>query len=680
MMEREDMGYPLEKPRQQTFMGTSGLTVFEAELRGQRNMNWLELFSGFRQLRAVVYSSGLDFLLSVLDLFEDVEIIFGSEHTLNQAHWDALQVSQVLEGSLGEELAIQRALQEILQERLQKAPKLVDRIARQSLRFRLATGRPSHEKLYLLAHPETHRYRVIVGSANLSRSAFEGHQRELIVVFDDKKAYDAFLDYYNHIESRISAPIEISSLKQDLSPWEKIPIMKASLVVIAKPSSSEFSREVLHRALELQKETTQAPLPRTHAERPVRIEPDRLIQAFRTMQAVSIELQSPPPRVRVDWEAGQVFVGENLWWDIRESPRVQDIRRDIQLLLEFFKGFQRFFRGMVEETLRRYWAFWVWLYAAPAVAFLRQAMLARHHDPWLYPLFAILYGRSSGGKTTLSRVLVRSMFGQEYILKSQDFTRTQAEGLMRMVGVLPIIAEDVASQRFNQHVPELIRNDFQTAPECAPLIIATNRDVETITQDISKRALTIYVGISIAEGQAGRSTIPRRTLEHIGTAFYRTYLERWCPIVLSMRDAIEKGEDPPDLFEASSKLLRELLMEFTGCIPEWAHPLDYPRIFSLRHRRFMEELERFLEQHPDDVQIDYGRKEIVLHFMGDHVQARQFARLVPDFVLKSKTVDKVVLDLEALEEELGFHPVSTSPRMTSLLDRLRKILQRTSLK
>ncbi|MFN3929669.1 MAG: hypothetical protein ACK4OK_08570, partial [Thermoflexus sp.] len=96
-----------------------------------------------------------------------------------------------------------------------------------------------------------------------------------------------------------------------------------------------------------------------------------------------------------------------------------------------------------------------------------------------------------------------------------------------------------------------------------------------------------------------------------------------------------------------------LLAEFAGRVPEWAHPLDYQKVFALRHRRFLEELERFMEQHPDDVHIDRGRKEVILDFGGDHNQARQFARSVPDFILKSKTVDKVVMDLEALEEELG---------------------------
>ncbi|WP_376792935.1 restriction endonuclease PLD domain-containing protein [Thermoflexus sp.] len=639
--------------QQRELLTPFGLTVFSATLKGQHQLGWLDLFTGFRTLKAIIYSSGIDFVLSVVRLFEDAEILFGAEHTLNRAQRDLLQASQVLEGSLGDEIVVQRALMEALQERLRGHPELFERLKQRSLRFRLVSGRPSHEKLYLLADPDQGRYRVIVGSANFSRSAFEGHQRELLILFDDPDAYQAFLNYYEQIEYALSAPLELSASDPARSPWERIPLVRSDLVIIAKPTSQGFSQEVSQRAIQLKKEVERMPLPQVSGSQPVRIETKRLLQIFRSIQTAPEHPDKEIPKLRIDWESGQVFIDEHPWWDLRETPDREAVRWDVQLLLEFFEGFRQFFRGAVDETLRRYWAFWVWLYAAPAAAFLRQAAIARHLDPWLYPLFAILYGRSSGGKTTLSRVLVRSMFGQERILRSSEFTRARVEALMLSVGAHPIIAEDVANARFIQHVPELVRNDFQASAQCAPVIIATNRDVETIAQDISKRVLMVYVGMAIAEGQAGKSSLPRRVLDEVKTALYQAYLNRWYPRVQAMRASIEKGEDPPDLFQASSEILRGLLAEFAGRVPEWAHPLDYQKVFALRHRRFLEELERFMEQHPDDVHIDRGRKEVILDFGGDHNQARQFARSVPDFILKSKTVDKVVMDLEALEEELG---------------------------
>ncbi|MFN3928307.1 MAG: hypothetical protein ACK4OK_01570, partial [Thermoflexus sp.] len=133
-----------EKASRETFQQRElltpfGLTVFSAALKGQHQLGWLDLFTGFRTLKAIIYSSGIDFVLSVVRLFEDAEILFGAEHTLNRAQRDLLQASQVLEGSLGDEIVVQRALIEALQGRLRGHPELFERLKQRSLRFRLVS-------------------------------------------------------------------------------------------------------------------------------------------------------------------------------------------------------------------------------------------------------------------------------------------------------------------------------------------------------------------------------------------------------------------------------------------------------------------------------------------------------------------------------------------------------------
>ena len=46
--------------------------------------------------------------------------------------------------------------------------------------------------------------------------------------------------------------------------------------------------------------------------------------------------------------------------------------------------------------------------------------------------------------------------------------------------------------------------------------------------------------------------------------------------------------------------------------------------------------------------------ELTISFGGDTNQAGQFARSVPDIVLKGRFADQVKLDLHALEQEMGF--------------------------
>ncbi len=56
----------------------------------------------------------------------------------------------------------------------------------------------------------------------------------------------------------------------------------------------------------------------------------------------------------------------------------------------------------------------------------------------------------------------------------------------------------------------------------------------------------------------------------------------------------------------------------------------------------------------DRVMINHHAGELTISFGGDTNQAAQFARSVPDFTLKGRFVDKVMLDLRALEQEMGF--------------------------
>ena len=54
------------------------------------------------------------------------------------------------------------------------------------------------------------------------------------------------------------------------------------------------------------------------------------------------------------------------------------------------------------------------------------------------------------------------------------------------------------------------------------------------------------------------------------------------------------------------------------------------------------------------VTVNRRAAELTVSFGGDTNQAGQFARSVPDFVLKGRFADVVRLDLQALEQEMGF--------------------------
>ena len=97
-----------------------------------------------------------------------------------------------------------------------------------------------------------------------------------------------------------------------------------------------------------------------------------------------------------------------------------------------------------------------------------------------------------------------------------------------------------------------------------------------------------------------------------------------------------------------------------GELPDWARPLSFGDYFGIRHRRFRDQLADMLIDASDRVIVNRRAGELTIGFGGDTNQAAQFARSVPDFVLKGRFADLVKLDLHALEQEMGFS-VSRSP-------------------
>jgi hypothetical protein len=165
------------------------LTVFRAELIGREQTSWEPLFAGFTSVKAITFSSSIEFLMRLVDRLDDAEIVFGSEAILSREHLALLQASQTVQAyGFAEALADQKALVEALSRLLGRGGRvLLERVAGGTLRFRLLRGRPSHEKLYLLSGPAG--YRVVTGSANLSLAAFEGRQQEIYVAFDGEPAW-----------------------------------------------------------------------------------------------------------------------------------------------------------------------------------------------------------------------------------------------------------------------------------------------------------------------------------------------------------------------------------------------------------------------------------------------------------------------------------------------------------
>jgi hypothetical protein len=647
------------------------LTVFRAELVSSGEASWEELFADYTTLKAITFSSSIEMLLRLADRLPNMEVVFGSESILSKEHLALAQASQTIQSyGFSDALIDQKALVEALPRLLGRTgSKLLERVAAGTLRFRLLRGRPSHEKLYLLSGPAG--YRVLTGSANLSLAAFEGRQHEVHIAFDGEPAWQLFDGYYRR-DWKDSVPIEPDALitsRPDGAPTprdtplalDEVPIVRVLTAGIAlvdqppRPMPAGFAADALRQAASIGAELKDLALPKDKAGRTM-VNAASVLRVLRTHQArpVADLTEDRIPRAAIDFATGVVHLDGVRWLATDEQVPTEAVANDARILTEYLSSFLTFF-GNAPGAVEVYWAFLVWLYAAPAAPYLRQAAIPVGIDPWVYPVYAVLFGRSSGGKTLFTRIAARSMFGFEKMIRSGQFTANRALGLRERLGAIPLLIDDVTRDKFTSHVPDLVRTDQEMSAQYAPIVLTTNRDVSTIPPDLTKRMVTCHVDAAIPENRSVTERMARRAQKDIGTALYRAYLQRLIPEVSAMRADIDaEAESFPDLLARSAEILRDLFGQALDTEPAWARPLSFTDYFGIRHRRFRSQLADMLADSEERITVNRRAGELTISFGGDTNQAGQFARSVPDFVLKGRFADQVKLDLHALEQEMGF--------------------------
>jgi hypothetical protein len=400
--------------------GHEPILVFDITVQGSRETSWQDLFQGFSSLKAITFSSSVPAILDVAALFDDVEITFGSERVLSRELAALEQATTATGYRFTDALADQKAfIERFVRPALsRRGAQLLERVQDGSLRFRLLRETPSHAKLYLLTGDE--RFRVIAGSANLSLAAFSGRQHETFFVADGEADYQRFLDYYAENEAR-SDPIDADLLvvtaeddgaagldvPADPVPLQDVPCFRflkaqgAIVETLRPPVMPDLSAVALREADALGAELQQIALDRNRSGATV-ISASGFMRAYRAHAARPItEKTDHVPEARIDLASCLITLDGRPWHRIGAPVPWPEVQADAALLAPYFEGFGRFY-GDAPGLQRSYWALVCWLYAAPFAPALRTAALRHDGSSLAYPVHAVLYGRSDGGKTILA--------------------------------------------------------------------------------------------------------------------------------------------------------------------------------------------------------------------------------------------------------------------------------------
>ena len=557
----------------------TGLRVVRAKFLDEQKFDW-DLFEGFDRLKVLTYSASVNTIVRMLDqyTFDSFECVFGCEGTLRDIK-TILAFQKVVVGDT------RAAIMGLSDERHLR---ILEKVHSGQAHFRVLRKSIAHAKLYLLSGPGD-RTRVVMGSANLSEQAFSGRQSETLVIFDDD---EAAWDHYNRM---------YDSIRDDASDEIAIPeeqVTKAEIEISETPVLSDISGTLV-----IEPQTPEE----THVTAPVQVERIEKVAAALAprisaavppvrsgRQTISPEIKRQISRIRLVKTAEEadsrffsidritrsaILSGERFGLDWDDDL----VKRDTELILGYFGNFEEAFEGNVPALQRDYFTLMSWLYFSPFLCDMRSLALLQDNDVIRYPSFAIVFGKSNCGKTSLVDTLMTSMFGLAHTVDKSSFTKAQLRGLQLGYKRFPVVFDDIGRRAFTTHGRDMIKDELQPeVPEYPGFILSMNAEPQSFPDEVVKRSLMIYTTTALpAHEEALRQRLQGRIQEmrrRLTGHLYRRYL-------MGVMDRLEDEHLPEDWLALSSDVISTILAENSDPLPDWSKGLTWLGYAEKRYDR-----------------------------------------------------------------------------------------------
>ncbi len=633
------------------------LSIVEADFKNVHEMNWEELFQGYDELYAITYSSGIDFICKVLPNFKYAEIIFGCE--------------TVLEDTIAMVMSIQFAQLKFIAKH-KSVKKLAERMDAGTLKLLVSREIRSHEKIYILKADDG-RVRVITGSANLSYSAFHGIQRENITFMDNQTAYDYYKEQFEAFKDECADNVEHKSISRIIespdSPldefFETVPIAETvkvkKTVILEESENPEYI--IVADADSISKDIKPL-MPKKDKQGKIILVPSeisKLKRKYREKREIKKAEQKIMPKLHIDTEQKTMSFNES---ECILTPDIANIKSDLELFFTYMEGFN-VFSGNVEKLRRNYFLYACWYFASPFMPYLRMTAYHNGQDIKQFPVFAVLYGESNGGKTEFINLLTKMMCNKKIpVNKSGDFTSTTIDKLKQVCEGLPIVIDDLSKSQYTNHMSNVVKYDEWGLKEQLlfyPSVAITTNEIPSVKSDISKRTFVCHID-SCLDKDKGRANYKKITgcMEHITNAFYCEYVRRMFKRIDEIAFKMQSADDSylPDIFAESSTIIIEIAKEVIGDnLPTYMYECEYNDYFGNKAvgQNAIQKIQRAWQFEPDAFTI-YKKKGLIEYRIPDNANsyALEYIRQeLPPSLNPQVTSRTLTMNLDAASEFFG---------------------------
>ena len=630
---------------------SSKLNIVQATFESFQQTSFEELIAGYSSLKVLTYSNSVSIINKAAEALDDLELIFGREDILNgmaqYLHYQELLISELIK-------------------EVEDKDYIKQKIDEGKIKLHVVKDIISHEKLFLLEGEEGTR--VITGSANFSDKAFSGNQNESYICFDnDTEAWRYFNEKYEKIKANSTMSITEKAVLDNDFDVENLPVFnpnkkngstpKIILVQDTSPEPTVISK-VLSQKTPKQYQGISEIIKTTDGVAKIdRQTANRAVQYVKSNART--EQENPKEYLDISLNSGKVILSGK---EISLAVSKKAVKSDTDILLEYFSGYDQF-RGDVEKMMFDYFTFMSWLYISPLICDFRNRALANGEEPWDYPVFGILYGKSNCGKSKLIETLLLSMFQMTGFLQNEWFTQTNVANLRGQNKRFPMVFDDLDKTRFSNHAVALIKQDRIGLPEYPAIVLSMNAGQDTFETELRKRSLIIYTDASLpvdtGEGRKLGRWVKRIT-QNLSNALYCEYLKR----------ALENSrrEMPTDILRFSSTILYEIFDEnCSKALPNWCRSTSMNEYEQDKYHKVKNDLLE-LWAHYKEAWTEKGNA-IVLK-LDDTNRARKLLKDIPDYIINSASGgDAIIFNKDELEAFCG---VSIKGGIFELFSRLMK--------
>lgn len=562
----------------------------------------LKWFEGFDTLKVITYSYGLNFIEKIAKNFKEIEIIIGAEHIANYDNdLASAAISAMAELNVVDDRIINKltTLREMMREG--------------TARIKISRSAVDHRKLYLM-QAEDGRAKTIVGSANMSETAWRGtHQHEMIFFDDSPEGYalcmDDFDDAWEESEE-IAYTHEVTVHPDDVIDGNPImrKIAKTGPIIIIdndKEASAERTKWVIDtnkvkKELEKIKKDTKFNL--MNEDGNIELLPTHITQlksaqkrVFKREKAVNKDMIEDVPKLKIDFVNGMMINDEPVDFDVPDEKVVSDIEN----ILKIFDNFTLFV-GDTNKLQNMHYKMLNAIFASPFFAPLKY--ITQNSDiAATFPRFILASSTSSNnGKTFMIKSAMKLMTGFDLPVQnagSHGFGVDGVRGMFAKLKGFPFFVDEYNGS-FQRYVTPLIKDDdfsMDANIEYLPMCIFASNDIVEPKDFMRKRMMLFRFNNPLPDKDFPRDKFAAKgkaIQKSLTNSFYRKYMQLMFERLQKEVDFILNTDKLPetyslDVLNISSEVIRGLFADYGYEIPEYMKILTCPRTMRQTPNTFL---------------------------------------------------------------------------------------------